>query len=128
MSYFDEIYPGRCLPDGCQKRIRIGHVAPDGIYLSFKHFEYGYSPEKQARQCQRGRSRNGSCPALQQLFAQYGASDTHFRQLRAFFQQHRTHPTMCDLPTGEHLRSYAFQQPARIWAVRWRRFLKIPKG
>src|SRR5262245_11560999 len=44
MSYFKDIY---ILADAYQmdseEELYIGHVAPNGIYLSFKHFLYGYS-------------------------------------------------------------------------------------
>jgi hypothetical protein len=47
LSYFKDIY---VLADAYRMdnddELYIGHVAPDGIYLSWKHFLYGYSLQK----------------------------------------------------------------------------------
>jgi Mlc titration factor MtfA (ptsG expression regulator) len=78
MSYFKDIY---VLADAYQmdneEELYIGHVAPDGIYLSFKHFLYGYSQKNDNVNV----AVHEMAHALlyNNFFAQYGAPDSHFR-------------------------------------------------
>jgi Mlc titration factor MtfA (ptsG expression regulator) len=128
MSFFKDIYIlADAYQTGPEEEFYIGHVAPDGIYLSFKHFLYGYL-------------HNGSdntnvavhemAHALvhNNVFAQYGA-DKHFRLNYEKFSS-TTGPILADVITNRrsYLRSYAFSNIHEFWAVSVEAFFVNPAG
>lgn len=128
MSYFKDIY---ILADAYQtdteEEFYIGHVAPDGIYLSLKHFLYGYL-------------HNGSdntnvavhemahALVYNNFFTQYGV-DPHFRLNYEKFSS-TTGPILADVITNRrsYLRSYAFSNMHEFWAVSVEAFFVNPEG
>lgn len=128
MSYFKDIY---VLADAYQmdseEELYIGHVAPEGIYLSFKHFLYGYT------------QKNGNINVAvhemahallyNNFFAQYGGSDSHFRLNYEKFSS-STGPILADVITNRrsYLRSYAFSNLHEFWAVSAEAFFGNPAG
>lgn len=127
MSYFKDIY---VLADAYhmenEDELYIGHVAPDGIYLSFKHFLYGYS----------NRNDNVNVAVHEMahallynnFFAQYGV-DSHFRLNYEKFSS-STGPILADVIANRrsYLRSYAFSNLHEFWAVSVEAFFENPKG
>jgi Mlc titration factor MtfA (ptsG expression regulator) len=128
MSYFKDIY---ILADAYQTDIEeefyIGHVAPDGIYLSLKHFLYGYLHN----------GRDNTNVAVHEMahalvynnfFAHYGA-DSHFRLSYEKFSS-TTGPILADVITNRrsYLRSYAFSNMHEFWAVSVEAFFVNPAG
>jgi Mlc titration factor MtfA (ptsG expression regulator) len=127
MSYFKDIY---VLADAYhmenEDELYIGHVAPDGIYLSFKHFLYGYS----------NRNDNVNVAVHEMahallynnFFAQYGI-DSHFRLNYEKFSS-STGPILADVIANRrsYLRSYAFSNLHEFWAVSVEAFFENPKG
>lgn len=127
LSHFNDIY---ILADAYRmdedEELYIGHVAPDGIYLSWKHFLYGYS----------NRSDNINVAVHEMahallynnFFAQYGI-DSHFRLNYERFSS-STGPILADVITSRrsYLRSYAFSNLHEFWAVSVEAFFENPKG
>jgi Mlc titration factor MtfA (ptsG expression regulator) len=127
LSYFKDIY---ILSDAYQmdneEELYIGHVAPDGIYLSFKHFLYGYS----------NRSDNINVAVHEMahallynnFFAQYG-TDSHFRLNYEKFSS-STGPILANVIANRrsYLRSYAFSNLHEFWAVSVEAFFENPAG
>lgn len=127
LSYFKDIY---VLADAYKmendNELYIGHVAPEGIYLSWKHFMYGYS----------GKSDNVNVAVHEMshallynnFFAQYGI-DAHFRMNYEKFST-TTGPILADALTRRrsYLRSYAFTNLNEFWAVSVEAFFVNPKG
>jgi Mlc titration factor MtfA (ptsG expression regulator) len=126
MSYFKDIY---VLADAYHMEddeLYIGHVAPDGIYLSMKHFLYGYS--------QKNDNINVAVHEMSHallynnFFAQYGM-DAHFRLNYEKFSN-STGPILADVITNRrsYLRSYAFSNLHEFWAVSAEAFFENPYG
>jgi Mlc titration factor MtfA (ptsG expression regulator) len=128
MSYFKDIY---VLADAYHmdndEELFIGHVAPDGIYLSMKHFLYGYS----------NKTRDNINVAVHEMahalvynnfFAQYGV-DPHFRLNYDKFSS-STGAILADVITNRrsYLRSYAFSNLHEFWAVSVEAFFVNPAG
>ena len=127
MSYFKDIY---ILADAYhmdnEEELYIGHVAPDGIYLSFKHFLYGYSHKNDNVNV----AVHEMAHALlyNNFFAQYG-TDSHFRLNYEKFSS-STGAILADVITNRrsYLRSYAFSNLHEFWAVSVEAFFEYPAG
>lgn len=125
MSYFKDIY---ILADAYhmdnEDELYIGHVAPDGIYLSFKHFLYGYSNKNDNINV----AVHEMAHALlyNNFFAQYG-TDSHFRLNYEKFSS-STGPILADVIANRrsYLRSYAFSNLHEFWAVSAEAFFENP--
>jgi MtfA peptidase len=127
LAYFKDIY---VLADAYHmendEELYIGHVAPDGIYLSLKHFLYGYS--------QKNDNINVAVHEMSHallynnFFAQYGM-DAHFRLNYEKFSN-STGPILADVITNRrsYLRSYAFSNLHEFWAVSAEAFFENPHG
>ncbi|HET6994480.1 MAG TPA: zinc-dependent peptidase, partial [Chitinophagaceae bacterium] len=127
MSYFKDIY---ILSDAYQidseEELYIGHVAPEGIYLSFKHFLYGYSNKNDNINV----AVHEMAHALlyNNFFAQYG-TDSNFRLNYEKFSS-STGPILANVITNRrsYLRSYAFSNLHEFWAVSVEAFFENPAG
>jgi Mlc titration factor MtfA (ptsG expression regulator) len=128
MSYFKDIHIlADAYQTGAEEEFYIGHVSPDGIYLSLKHFLYGYM-------------HNGSdntnvavhemahALVYNNFFNQYGI-DPHFRLNYEKFSS-TTGPILADVITNRrsYLRSYAFSNMHEFWAVSVEAFFINPEG
>jgi Mlc titration factor MtfA (ptsG expression regulator) len=128
MSYFKDIY---ILADAYQmdneEELYIGHVAPNGIYLSFKHFLYGYSQKNDNVNV----AVHEMAHALlyNNFFAQYGGTDSHFRLNYEKFSS-STGPILANVIANRrsYLRSYAFSNLHEFWAVSVEAFFENPAG
>lgn len=127
LSYFKDIY---ILADAYSMEnddeLYIGHVAPDGIYLSWKHFLYGYSNTYDNINV----AVHEMAHALlhNNFFAQYN-TDLHFRLNYEKFSS-KTGRIFADVITGRksYLRSYAFTNVHEFWAVSVEAFFENPVG
>ena len=127
LSYFKDIY---ILADAYhmdnEDELYIGHVAPDGIYLSWKHFLYGYSYKNDNINV----AVHEMAHALlyNNFFAQYGI-DPHFRLNYEKFST-STGPILADViaKRRSYLRSYAFSNMHEFWAVSVEAFFENPEG
>ncbi len=127
LSHFKDIY---ILADAYHmdedEELYIGHVAPEGIYLSWKHFLYGYSNKNDNINV----AVHEMAHALlyNNFFAQYGI-DSHFRLNYEKFSS-STGPILADAITNRrsYLRSYAFSNLHEFWAVSVEAFFENPKG
>ena len=104
----------------------IGHVAPEGIYLSWKHFLYGYAH----RHDNINVAVHEMAHALlyNNFFAPYGV-DSHFRLNYEKFSS-STGPILANVITKRqsYLRNYAFSNLHEFWAVSVEAFFENPKG
>jgi Mlc titration factor MtfA (ptsG expression regulator) len=127
LSHFKDIY---ILADAYHmdddEELYIGHVAPEGIYLSWKHFLYGYSHKNDNINV----AVHEMAHALlyNNFFAQYGI-DSHFRLNYEKFSN-STGPILADVIANRrsYLRSYAFSNLHEFWAVSVEAFFENPKG
>ncbi len=127
LNHFSDIY---ILADAYQMEnddeLFIGHVAPEGIYLSWKHFLYGYT----VRNDNVNVAVHEMAHALlySNFFAQYG-TDRHFRHNYEKFST-STGPILAEAITSRHsyLRSYAFSNLHEFWAVSVEAFFENPAG
>lgn len=127
LSHFKDIY---ILADAYHmdddEELYIGHVAPEGIYLSWKHFLYGYSHKTDNINV----AVHEMAHALlyNNFFAQYGV-DTHFRLNYERFSN-STGPILADVIANRrsYLRSYAFSNLHEFWAVSVEAFFENPMG
>ncbi len=127
LSHFRDIY---ILADAYHmdndEELYIGHVAPEGIYLSWKHFMYGYSHKTDNINV----AVHEMAHALlyNNFFAQYGI-DSHFRMNYEKFSN-STGPILADAVANRrsYLRSYAFTNLHEFWAVSVEAFFENPKG
>jgi len=127
LSYFKDIY---VLADAYHMEnddeLYIGHVAPDGIYLSWKHFLDGYS----YRDDNINVAVHEMAHALlyNNFFAQYGP-DPNFRLNYERFST-KTGPILADViaKRRSYLRSYAFSNMHEFWAVSVEAFFENPLG
>jgi Mlc titration factor MtfA (ptsG expression regulator) len=128
MSYFKDIY---VLADAYHmdndEELYIGHVAPDGIYLSLRHVLYGYS-QKTTDNVNVAVHEMAHALVYNNFFAQYGA-DTHFRLNYEKFSS-STGAILADVITNRrsYLRSYAFSNLHEFWAVSVEAFFVNPTG
>ncbi|MBS1633278.1 MAG: zinc-dependent peptidase [Bacteroidetes bacterium] len=127
LSHFTDIY---ILADSYRmdddEELYIGHVAPDGIYLSWKHFLYGYS--NKTDNINVAVHEMSHALLYNNFFAQYGV-DSHFRLNYERFSS-STGPILADVITNRrsYLRSYAFSNLHEFWAVSVEAFFVNPKG
>ena len=127
LSYFKDIY---ILADAYHMdnddELYVGHVAPDGIYLSWKHFLYGYSYKNDNVNV----AVHEMAHALlhNNFFAQYN-TDAHFRLNYEKFTTN-TGQILADVITRRrsYLRSYAFSNMHEFWAVSVEAFFENPEG
>ena len=127
LSYFKDIY---ILADAYHmeddNELFIGHVAPDGIYLSWKHFLYGYTYHDDNINV----AVHEMAHALlyNNFFAQYGM-DANFRLNYEKFST-TTGPILAEViaKRRSYLRSYAFSNMHEFWAVSVEAFFENPKG
>jgi MtfA peptidase len=127
LSYFKDIY---ILADAYHMdnddELYVGHVAPDGIYLSWKHFLYGYSYKNDNVNV----AVHEMAHALlhNNFFAQYN-TDSHFRLNYEKFTTN-TGQILADVITRRrsYLRSYAFSNMHEFWAVSVEAFFENPEG
>lgn len=129
LSYFKDIY---ILADAYSMEkddeLYVGHVAPEGIYLSWKHFLYGYSHKNDNINV----AVHEMAHALlhNNFFAQYGASDKHFRLNYEKFSS-KTGQILADVITQRrtsYLRSYAYTNMHEFWAVSVEAFFEGPEA
>jgi MtfA peptidase len=126
LSHFKNIY---ILADAyrmdADEEFYIGHVAPEGIYLSWKHFLYGYTQKKENVNV----AVHEMSHALRynNFFAQFGM-DKDFRLNYEKFST-TTGPILADVITSRksYLRSYAFSNLHEFWAVSVEAFFCNPK-
>lgn len=127
LSHFNDIY---ILADAYHmdddQELYIGHVAPDGIYLSWKHFLYGYS--KKTDNINVAVHEMSHALLYNNFFAQFGV-DANFRLNYEKFSS-TTGPILADVITNRRsfLRSYAFSNLHEFWAVSAEAFFEDPKG
>ncbi len=127
LSYFKDIY---ILADAYKMEddteLYVGHVAPDGIYLSWKHFLYGYSYKNDNINV----AVHEMAHALlyNNFFTQYGI-DPGFRLNYERFST-RTGQILADViaKRRSYLRSYAFSNMHEFWAVSVEAFFENPQG
>ena len=127
LSHFNDIY---VLADAyhmdSDEELYIGHVAPEGIYLSWKHFLYGYAHKNDNVNV----AVHEMAHALlyNNFFAQYGI-DSHFRLNYEKFSS-STGPILANAITNRnsYLRNYAFTNLHEFWAVSVEAFFENPKG
>ncbi len=127
LAYFKDIY---ILADAYHmdndEELYVGHVAPDGIYLSWKHFLYGYTYHNDNVNV----AVHEMAHALlyNNFFAQYGG-DSHFRLNYEAFS-HSSGPILADVITTRrsYLRNYAFTNMHEFWAVSVEAFFENPRG
>ncbi len=127
LTYFKDIY---VLADAYKMEnddeLYIGHVAPEGIYLSWKHFMHGYSSKSDNVNV--AIHEMSHALLYNNFFAQYGI-DTHFRMNYEKFST-TTGPILADVLTKRrsYLRSYAFSNLNEFWAVSVEAFFVNPTG
>lgn len=127
LSHFENIY---VLADAYRmendEELYVGHVAPEGIYLSWKHFLFGYM--KQNDNVNVAVHEMAHALLYNNFFAPYGI-DTHFRMNYEHFST-TTGPILAKVITHRHsyLRSYAFSNLHEFWAVSVEAFFDNPQG
>jgi Mlc titration factor MtfA (ptsG expression regulator) len=127
LSHFNDIY---ILADAYRmdddEELYIGHVAPEGIYLSWKHFLYGYSNKN--NDINVAVHEMSHALLYNNFFAQFGV-DANFRLNYEKFSS-TTGPILADVITNRrsYLRSYAFSNLHEFWAVSTEAFFENPAG
>ncbi|MCW3117045.1 MAG: hypothetical protein JWM28_1127 [Chitinophagaceae bacterium] len=127
LTYFKDIY---VLADAYKmendNELYIGHVAPEGVYLSWRHFNYGYS--NKSDNINVAVHEMSHALLYNNFFAQYGI-DSNFRMNYEKFST-TTGPILADVVTKRrsYLRSYAFSNLHEFWAVSVEAFFVNPKG
>jgi len=127
MEHFKNIY---ILADAYRmdndEELYVGHVAPDGIYLSWKHFLYGYYDQ-----------RDNINVALHEmshalLFNNYFARFNVDKNFRLNYEKFSTTtgPILANVITRRrsYLRTYAFTNIHEFWAVSVEAFFENPAG
>lgn len=128
LAFFKDIY---ILADSYHMdnddELYIGHVAPDGIYLSWKHFLYGYS--NKTDNINVAVHEMAHALLYNNFFVQYGGGDSHFRMNYEKFSN-STGPILANAITKRqsYLRSYAFSNLHEFWAVSAEAFFENPQG
>ena len=127
LSHFQNIY---VLADAYKmendEELYVGHVAPEGIYLSWKHFKYGYT--NRADNINVATHEMAHALLYNNFFVQYGM-DAHFRMNYEQFST-TTGPILAQVITNRqsYLRSYAFSNLHEFWAVSVEAFFDNPEG
>jgi Mlc titration factor MtfA (ptsG expression regulator) len=127
LAHFKDIY---ILADAYHmdddEELYIGHVAPEGIYLSWKHFLHGYA--NKADNINVAVHEMAHALLYNNFFAQYGM-DSHFRLNYEKFSN-STGPILADVIANRrsYLRSYAFSNLHEFWAVSVEAFFENPRG
>ncbi|TMI93300.1 MAG: zinc-dependent peptidase [Bacteroidetes bacterium] len=127
LSHFQNIY---ILADAYKmendEELYVGHVAPEGIYLSWKHFMYGYT--NRSDNINVATHEMAHALLYNNFFAQYGI-DAHFRMNYEQFST-TTGPILAQVITNRqsYLRSYAFSNLHEFWAVSVEAFFDNPEG
>lgn len=127
LSHFENIY---ILADAYKmendEELYVGHVAPEGIYLSWKHFMYGYT--NKSDNINVATHEMAHALLYNNFFAQYGI-DAHFRMNYEQFST-TTGPILAQVITNRqsYLRSYAFSNLHEFWAVSVEAFFDNPEG
>ncbi len=127
MDYFEDIY---ILPDAYSypqsEELFIGHVAPDGIYLSWKHFLQGYADVSDNVNV----AIHEMAHALQHNFFMEKAGvdpefETDFEKLPPLYG-----PALARVMVNKrcYLRSYAYTNIQEFWAVSVEAFFENPQG
>lgn len=108
------------------EELYIGHVAPDGIYLSWKHFLFGYA-----------NNHDNINVALHEmshalLFNNYFSGYVRDKKFRLNYEKFSTTsgPILADVITRRksYLRTYAFSNFHEFWAVSVEAFFENPAG
>ncbi|MET0636458.1 MAG: zinc-dependent peptidase [Chitinophagaceae bacterium] len=127
LAFFKDIY---ILADAYHmdndNELYVGHVAPDGIYLSWKHFLYGYSYKNDNVNV--AVHEMSHALLYNNYFAQFGG-DSNFRLNYEKFSL-TTGPILADVITNRrsYLRNYAFTNMHEFWAVSVEAFFENPVG
>ena len=127
MQHFKHIY---ILADAYRmdndEELYIGHVAPEGIYLSWKHFLFGYSDNTDNINV--AVHEMSHALLFNNYFAQYGV-DKSFRANYERFST-TTGPILADVITRRksYLRNYALTNIHEFWAVSVEAFFENPAG
>ena len=108
------------------EELYVGHVAPEGIYLSWKHFLFGYM--RQNDNVNVAVHEMAHALLYNNFFAPYGI-DVHFRMNYEHFST-TTGPILAKVITNRqsYLRSYAFSNLHEFWAVSVEAFFDNPHG
>lgn len=126
LPHFTDIYiTGEAYQMESDEELYVGHVAPDGIYLSWKHFLFGYADRYDNINV--GIHEMAHALLYNNYFAQYGQNDPHFRFNYEKFSK-STGPILADVITHRrsYLRSYAFSNMHEFWAVSVEAFFEGP--
>ena len=127
MQHFKNIY---ILADAYRmdsdEELYIGHVAPEGIYLSWKHFLFGYSDNTDNINV--ALHEMSHALLFNNYFAKYGV-DKSFRANYEKFST-TTGPILADVITKRksYLRNYALTNIHEFWAVSVEAFFENPSG
>jgi Mlc titration factor MtfA (ptsG expression regulator) len=127
MQHFKNIY---VLADAYRmdsdEELYIGHVAPEGIYLSWKHFLFGYSDNTDNINV--ALHEMSHALLFNNYFAKYGV-DKSFRANYERFST-TTGPILADVITKRksYLRNYALTNIHEFWAVSVEAFFENPTG
>lgn len=125
MQHFRNIY---ILADAYRmdndEELYIGHVAPEGIYLSWKHFLFGYSDNTDNINV--AVHEMSHALLFNNYFAKYGV-DQNFRANYEKFST-TTGPILADVITKRqsYLRNYALTNIHEFWAVSVEAFFENP--
>ncbi len=125
MQHFKNIY---ILADAYRmdndEELYIGHVAPEGIYLSWKHFLFGYSDNTDNINV--AVHEMSHALLFNNYFAKYGV-DKNFRANYEKFST-TTGPILADVITRRksYLRNYALTNIHEFWAVSVEAFFENP--
>ena len=125
MQHFKNIY---ILADAYRmdndEELYIGHVAPEGIYLSWKHFLFGYSDNSDNINV--ALHEMSHALLFNNYFAKYGV-DKNFRANYEKFST-TTGPILADVITRRksYLRNYALTNIHEFWAVSVEAFFENP--
>ena len=125
MQHFKNIY---ILADAYRmdndEELYIGHVAPEGIYLSWKHFLFGYSDNTDNINV--AVHEMSHALLFNNYFAKYGV-DKNFRVNYEKFST-TTGPILADVITKRqsYLRNYALTNIHEFWAVSVEAFFENP--
>jgi hypothetical protein len=126
MQHFKNIY---ILADAYRmdndEELYIGHVAPEGIYLSWKHFLFGYSDNSDNINV--AVHEMSHALLFNNYFAKYGV-DKNFRANYEKFST-TTGPILADVITKRqsYLRNYALTNIHEFWAVSVEAFFENPE-
>ena len=106
------------------EELYIGHVAPEGIYLSWKHFLFGYSDNSDNINV--AVHEMSHALLFNNYFAKYGV-DKNFRANYEKFST-TTGPILADVITKRqsYLRNYALTNIHEFWAVSVEAFFENP--